>query len=147
VPRWRSGYGFRGGKKRRPATPATVWSTRAVATRARRPFRKRSIIAIHCIIALTCYSRISGSEGARIWRQIIWNEEPEGNVQHIEEHGLTVDDVEHVLANPTSEGVSRSSGLPCVFGYTPDDTHIIVVYEQVDEDTIYPVTAYEVPEP
>jgi len=24
---------------------------------------------------------------------------------------------------------------------------IIVVYERIDEDTIYPVTAYEIPEP
>jgi uncharacterized DUF497 family protein len=82
-----------------------------------------------------------------VWKQIIWNEEPEGNIEHIQEHGLTVEDVETVLAHPTSESVSRSSGMPCVFGYTPDGTHIIVVYESIDEDTISPVTAYEVPEP
>jgi hypothetical protein len=34
-----------------------------------------------------------------------------------------------------------------VFGHTPDGTFIIVVYELIDEDTIHPVTAYEVPEP
>jgi uncharacterized DUF497 family protein len=79
--------------------------------------------------------------------QIIWNDEPDGNVAHIEEHDLTVDDVEHVLANPERETVSRSSGLPCVFGTTPDGRYIIVVYEQVDEDTVYPVTAYEVTAP
>lgn len=82
-----------------------------------------------------------------MWQRIIWNDEPAGNVEHIEEHGLTVDDVEQVLANPESEGVSRSSGLPCVFGHTPDGTHIIVVYELIGADTVYPVTAYEVPEP
>ncbi len=82
-----------------------------------------------------------------MWHQIIWNEEPDGNVEHIEEHGLTVDDVEHVLANPESETVSRSSGLPCVFGTTPDGRYIIVVYERLDPDTIYPATAYEVPQP
>ena len=75
------------------------------------------------------------------------DEEPGGNIEHIEEHGLTIDDVEHVLANFESEGVSRSSGQPCVFGYAPDGTFIIVVYEVIDEDTIYPVTAYEVPAP
>jgi hypothetical protein len=64
-------------------------------------------------------------------RQIIWNEEPGGNV-------------EHVLANPDSEEISRSSGLPCAFGWTLDGRHIIVVYEAVDTETIYPVTAYEV---
>ncbi len=82
-----------------------------------------------------------------MWERIIWNDEPGGNVEHIEEHGLSVADVEAVLASPESEGKSRSSGQPCVFGYAPDGTYIIVVYEQVDEDTIYPVTAYEVPEP
>lgn len=71
---------------------------------------------------------------------VLWN----GNIAHIEEHGLTVEDVEHVLANPVRKGFSRSSGLPCVFGYTPDNVFIIVVYEVVDDDTIYPVTAYEV---
>ncbi len=78
--------------------------------------------------------------------QIIWNDEPGENVEHIQEHGLTVEDVEFVLGNPTSEGVSRSSDRPCVFGVTPDGIYIIVIYEPIDEDSIYPVTAYEVPE-
>ena len=81
-----------------------------------------------------------------VWPQIIWNEEPGGNIEHIEEHGLSIEDVECVLANPQLQGTSRSSGQPSVFGYTADGTYIIVVYEQVD-DTIYPVTAYEVPHP
>jgi uncharacterized DUF497 family protein len=82
-----------------------------------------------------------------VFQQIIWNEEPGGNIEHIEEHGLTVEDVEHVLANFESKSVSRSSNSPCVFGHTEDGTFIIVVYELIDEDTVYPVTAYEVPEP
>ena len=57
-----------------------------------------------------------------------------------------MDDVESVLANPDSESVSRSSALPCVFGTVPDGRYIIVVFEIVDEDTIYPVTAYEIAE-
>ena len=75
-------------------------------------------------------------------RFAIWN----GNIEHIEEHGLTVEDVEYVLANPIRKSTSRSTGLPCVFGYTPDDVFIIVVYEVIDEETVYPVTAYEVEE-
>ena len=55
-----------------------------------------------------------------MWQRIIWNEEPGGNVEHIEEHRLTVDDVEHGLATYEDADVSRASGLPCVFGYTPD---------------------------
>ena len=78
--------------------------------------------------------------------QVIWDDDgrPDGNVQHIAEHGLTIDDVEHVLENPTSEGMSSSTGRPCCFGYTLGGDFIIVVYEQVDAETIYPVTAYEV---
>lgn len=45
-----------------------------------------------------------------------------------------------------SESVSRTSDLPCVFGYTPGGEHVIVIFEELEYDTIYPVTAYEVPE-
>jgi hypothetical protein len=33
------------------------------------------------------------------------------------------------------------------FGYTPDGRYIIVVYEEIDGETVLPWTAYEVPEP
>jgi hypothetical protein len=56
-------------------------------------------------------------------------------------------DVEFVVENADSDSPRRTSGRPCLFGYTPDDVSIIVIYEQADEDTIYPVTAYEVREP
>jgi uncharacterized DUF497 family protein len=81
--------------------------------------------------------------------QVIWDDDdqPDGNVQHIAEHGLTIEDVEHVFENPTEEVISGSTGRPCCFGYTPAGDFIIVVYEQVDDETIYPITAYEVPEP
>jgi uncharacterized DUF497 family protein len=81
------------------------------------------------------------------WTQVIWDPSPDGNVEHIEEHGLTIEDVEQVLENFDSAGVSRSSGSPCVFGYTPDGRYITVVYEEVDAETVLPITAYEVPEP
>jgi hypothetical protein len=80
------------------------------------------------------------------WTHIIWDHTPGGNVEHVEEHDLTTDDVDYVLEHPSSSVTSRSSGLPCVFGYTPDGRYIIVVYEE-NNDTIYPKTAYEVPEP
>jgi uncharacterized DUF497 family protein len=74
-------------------------------------------------------------------------DDPLGNVQQIAEHGLEIEDVEEVLINPTGQGVSSSSGLPAVWGYSLEDVYIIVVYEQVGEDTIRVVTAYQVPEP
>jgi len=81
--------------------------------------------------------------------QVLWDEDdqPDGNVRHIAEHGLTIEDVEHVLENPTAEATSASTGRACCFGYTPGGEFVIVVYEHINEDTIYPVTAYEVPEP
>ena len=47
--------------------------------------------------------------------RILWDDpdDPDGNVQHIAEHGLTIEDVEEVLTNPTSEGTSASTGRPC----------------------------------
>ncbi len=80
--------------------------------------------------------------------RIIWDDpdDPGGNVCHIAEHDLSVDDVEEVLNNPTSDGKSASTGRPCVWGYTLEGLYIIVVYERIDEDSIRVVTAYEVPE-
>ena len=78
--------------------------------------------------------------------EIIWNDEPGGNKEHIAEHDLTPEDIEEVVFNPMDRDVSRSSGLPIVFGFTPDGRYILVVYEQLDETTIYPVTAYDLEE-
>ena len=63
--------------------------------------------------------------------RILWDDpdDPKGNVQHVREHDLEIDDVEEVLENPTSEGVSDSTGRPCVWGYTLEGLYVIVVYE------------------
>jgi hypothetical protein len=68
-------------------------------------------------------------------------------VEHVEEHDLTTDEVDHVLENFEATGVSRSTGRPCVFGHTPDGRYIVVIYEGPDAETVVPVTAYEVAEP
>ncbi|HEY3968071.1 MAG TPA: hypothetical protein VGM05_26140 [Planctomycetaceae bacterium] len=79
-----------------------------------------------------------------LWYDVIWNQEPGGNVDHITDHGLTPDDVEFVICNPIETSTSRSSERPTATGYTPDGRLILIVYEQVDELTVYPVTAYEI---
>jgi len=81
--------------------------------------------------------------------RILWDEpdDPDGNLRHVAEHGLSIEDVEEVLSNPTSEGKSNSSGRPCAWGYTLEGIYIIVIYEEIDQDTIRVVTAYEVAEP
>lgn len=81
---------------------------------------------------------------------VIWDDEPGGNVEHFAEHGISPEEADEVLLNdelPTS--ISASSGEPCKFGYTSTGKYIIVVWNEVQDDLlmIYPVTAYEVPEP
>jgi uncharacterized DUF497 family protein len=65
-------------------------------------------------------------------------------VDHVTEHGLTPEEVEAVICNPLEKTTSRTSGRPVVTGYTPDGRLILVVYEEIDDVTVYPVTAYEV---
>ena len=79
--------------------------------------------------------------------RVLWDDEddPDGNVQHIAAHDLTTEDVEHVISYPTGKGVSRSSGLPTVWGYTDDDRYIMVVYRYLNRKTVRVITAYEVP--
>ncbi|HWB14528.1 MAG TPA: hypothetical protein VG826_35215 [Pirellulales bacterium] len=81
------------------------------------------------------------------FHSIIWDldDDPQGNVQHCAEHGVTKEDVEEAIENSTDEDISLSSGRPVLFGDTAGGRHLMIVYEEVDEDTIYPVTAYEVP--
>lgn len=77
--------------------------------------------------------------------RIIWDlaDDADGNVQHIAENGVTPDEVEGVLQTADDAQFSRSSGRPLVFGYTDTGRLVAVIFEWVDEDTVYPVTAYE----
>lgn len=78
---------------------------------------------------------------------ILWDldDDPNGNVFHCAEHGVAKDEVEEVFENPTDADVSRSTGRPVVFGSTCRGRHLLVAYERIDESTVYPFTAYEVP--
>jgi uncharacterized DUF497 family protein len=79
--------------------------------------------------------------------QIIWDleDDPNGNAQHIAEHGLSIEEVDEVLYAADEVVASYTSGRPIVFGDTSMGKHIAVVFDIVDEDPliIYPVTAYE----
>jgi uncharacterized DUF497 family protein len=63
----------------------------------------------------------------------------------IAEHGLTKEEVEDVLLD---EDIilarSRSSGQPLAIGYTATGRRIAVVFEEIDQMTVRPITAYEV---
>ncbi len=79
-----------------------------------------------------------------------WDEEddPDGNVQHVLRHGVSKDEVEDVLGGPAiTHDISRSSGLPMVFGRTFSNRHIAVIYKAYTKKGliyIYPVTAFDV---
>ena len=81
------------------------------------------------------------------YHTIIWDldDDPDGNVQHCAEHGVTKEEVEQVLQRASDADLSRSSGRPVVFGDTNASRHLMVVYETIEADTVYPITAYEVP--
>jgi uncharacterized DUF497 family protein len=78
---------------------------------------------------------------------ILWDldDDPDGNVQHCADHGVTREEVEEVLENAVDADISRSSGRPVVFGDTCMGRHLMVVYKSIDAGTVYPITAYEVP--
>jgi len=73
------------------------------------------------------------------WIDIIWTDE---NEAHFIDAGLSVADVEYVLRNPIGGGVSRSSGRPFAVGETSGGRPVLVVYEEIDAITVYPITAY-----
>jgi hypothetical protein len=83
---------------------------------------------------------------------IIWDDDDDrdGNFWHIcvEGHGLTREEVEHVLLDDESDiEVSRTSGRPTAFGWTAAGERIAVVFEEMSQDPtmVYPMTAYPVP--
>jgi hypothetical protein len=73
----------------------------------------------------------------------LWTDEI---IAHLAEDDVRPEDFEFVLDHPTKQGTSVSSGRPCVWGYTEHGRHLIAVYQRLDNLTILPVTAYEVPE-
>lgn len=76
---------------------------------------------------------------------VLWDpdDDPWGNVQHIANNDIDKDEVEHVIDHPLARDVSRSSGRPIVFGMTRSGRMIAVVFNELEVDLVYPVTAYE----
>lgn len=84
--------------------------------------------------------------------ECIWDleTEPEGNAQHIAEHGVTIEEAEEVVRDSYEAATaSRSSGRPTVFGWTSTGKYLAVIFEVVDEalPQVYVVTAFEAPPP
>jgi hypothetical protein len=68
-------------------------------------------------------------------------------IEHLAEHDISPEDFEMVVCSPLRKGRSRSSGRQAAWGYLDDGRYVIAIYEEIDELTLLPVTAYEVPEP
>jgi uncharacterized DUF497 family protein len=80
---------------------------------------------------------------------VAWDmeDDPKGNVRHISDHGITMEEVEEVLLDETNPvGESRSSGRPITFGETQNGKRIAVIWEQASDNplVIRPVTAFEI---
>lgn len=78
---------------------------------------------------------------------ILWDldDDPDGNAQHCADHGISREEVEEVLESAVDFDISRSTRRPVAFGETCSGRHLMVVFEQVDAVTVYPVTAFEAP--
>jgi hypothetical protein len=78
-------------------------------------------------------------------KYVFWDldDDPQGNVRHIpiDEH-LSKEDVENAVQFANWIGTSRSSGLPILMGPAVDGRTLVVVYEEIDDDVIRPVTAW-----
>jgi uncharacterized DUF497 family protein len=73
----------------------------------------------------------------------------EWNIEHIQQHGVTPEEIDEVLANQSSrviENPSPTSDRPAIVGYTNAGRPLLIAYDLLDDDVprrIYPITAYE----
>jgi len=77
--------------------------------------------------------------------RILWDleDDPDGNVQHIAEHDVSREEVEDVVLHPHTLDRSRSTGRQIAIGETSMGRMLIVVFDELDDSTIYPITAYD----
>ena len=86
-----------------------------------------------------------------VYVEILWDleDDPDGNIAHLAEHGVSVEEFEEVLRDPQGEATSDRSGRPIAFGWTSTGRYLAVVWEEIEQDPrlVYPVTAYEAEPP
>ena len=78
------------------------------------------------------------------WFEFLWTDEI---TEYLARHDVSQDDFESIVCHPIRRGISRTTGRPAAWGYSDEGRYIMAVYEMIDEITILPVTAFEVPEP
>lgn len=67
-------------------------------------------------------------------------------VEKLLEREISTEDIVGIMSAPAGQDLSRSTGLPVAFGHLADGRFVIVVYRWLDQFTVQPITAYEVPE-
>lgn len=67
-------------------------------------------------------------------------------IDHLKQHGVSPAEFEEIVGDPAYEEISRSTGNPLAFGITSGGRCLCCVFKRLDEDTIEPVTAYDVGE-
>jgi hypothetical protein len=79
------------------------------------------------------------------------SDDPQGNVQHIADNGVTTHEVEEILQSLSAvDEVSRSTGRMARRGWTSTGKYLFVVYDLDDSQgivVVYPITAYEIETP
>lgn len=65
-------------------------------------------------------------------------------IAHLAEHGVTIEESEEIVSNcdPDEVEISHSTDRLIAFGETSSGRLLACVYEEIDETTILPVTAY-----
>lgn len=71
--------------------------------------------------------------------ELIWID---SNIDHLAANGLTPEDAETAMRKPTSTFDSRSSGRLGIKGYATNGRPIAVIFESIDELTVFVVTAF-----
>jgi len=58
-------------------------------------------------------------------------------MEHVKRHGVTPEEVDEVLANPSSRVIknpSPRSTRPAIFGFTKADRPLLIAYAVLDDD-------------
>ncbi len=74
------------------------------------------------------------------WFDFIWSPE---TIEHIAQHGVTVEEFEDVVQNPEGVDFSKSSGNLLAKGTSRNGKYIVAIYLMIDDITVLPITAYE----
>lgn len=65
-------------------------------------------------------------------------------MEHIARNDVSVEDFQNVVMGAKKIDKSDSTGRDMTYGRTADGRDIVCIYEWLDEDTIFPVTAFEI---